>query len=103
MQSGNTSFRSKMDSPTRHHLLAAYLLHTTRTEKIQNVIPDSHAAHVKKRGTWVNPVDKRINEFKRCVDGLIHKFEPDFIAGAFAPFFVKKFDLSNTEMRAIFE
>ena len=93
MQSGNASFRSKMDS---------YLLHATRTEKIQNVIPDSHAAHVKKRGTWVNPADKRINEFKRGVDGLIHKFEPDFIAGAFAPFFVKKFDLSNTEMRAIF-
>jgi hypothetical protein len=76
-------------------------LHAARTEKVQSKIPGAHFSHVKKRGMWVDPVDRRINEFEKCVHAVKHKFSPEFISGALAPFFLKRFDMSKWDMEVI--
>ncbi len=79
-------------------LLDDVYLHAIRTDRVQSAIPLAHFYHVKKRGIWVDPVDQRIREFAQCVLAVKHKFAPEFVAGALAPFFLKEHDISNADM-----
>ena len=81
--------------------LSDLLTHVSHTEKVQTRIPTAHFSHMKKRGTWVRPLDKRVQEFKSCADALKGKLPPEFISVMLSPFFLKQFDVSKSEMRVI--
>lgn len=76
-------------------------LHAISTERVQSQIPLAHFYHVKKRGVWVDPVRRRTQEFQQCVHAVKHKFAPEFISGALAPFFLKEYDISKADMLEI--
>jgi hypothetical protein len=77
------------------------LTHVSHTEKVQVMIPTAHFSHMKKRGNWVRPRDKRIKEFKNCASALKGKLSPEFISVMLSPFFLKQFDVSKSEMQVI--